>query len=117
MRYEVVNERTPEKHLCILTVKVRKWHTFMSGSEITREYLAMSHSKTKDGKLEVYEAIEQPNKKPVFVRLSKREQDKLWKAVSQYRKEEKLREVEDEIAEKYGDLFTKPIAGPQNYRD
>lgn len=117
MRYEVVNERTPEKHLCILTVKVRKWHTFMSGSEVTKEYLAMSHSKTKSTELEVYEAIEQPGKKPVFVRLSKREQEKLWKAVNQYRKEEKLREVENEIAEKYGDYFREPVTGPQNYRD
>jgi hypothetical protein len=117
MRYEVVNERTPEKHLCILTVKVRKWHTFMSGSEVTKEYLAMSHTKTKSTKLEVYEAIEQSGKKPVFIRLSKREQEKLWKAVTQYRKEEKLREVENEIAEKYGDYFQEPVTGPQSYRN
>jgi hypothetical protein len=117
MRYEVVNERTPEKHLCILTVKVRKWHTFMSGSEVTKEYLAMSHSKTESTRLEVYEVIEQPGKKPVFVRLSGREQKKLWKAVSQHRKEEKLREVENGIAEKYGDYFQEPVTGPQNYRD
>tara|TARA_Y100000310_G_scaffold282817_1_gene304338 strand:- start:368 stop:718 length:351 start_codon:yes stop_codon:yes gene_type:complete len=116
MRYEVVNERKPEDHTGIFTVKVSRWHSFISGNERTIEYLGLSNDKTKNGDLEIYEAVEQPNKAPVFVRMSEKEQERLWKAILLYRQHKKLREVEDEIGEKYGDWFTEPIKGPQTYR-
>jgi len=117
MKYEVINETCPEKHMNCLSCKVRKWHSFISSAEVIKEYLSLSTSKTKDGKLEIYEAIKQANGECTFVRLSKNEQDRLWKAVKIYRADQKLREAENEVGEKYSEYFVEPPKVSPRYRD
>jgi len=127
MRYEIINERTPEDYTTILTTKVRWWHSFISGKEETKEFLCLSGSKTKGRVLEVYEVIVQSDGEPVFRRLLKKEEKRLWKFVDAYRNDEKvrmreqkrnirLREAENKVAKEYSEYFTEPINGPQSYR-
>lgn len=128
MRYEVINERTPEEYTTILTAKIRWWHSFLSGKEVIKEFLCLSHDKTKSTHLEVYEVIPQTGDTPLFKRLTKKEESRLWKFVDRYRDERKkrereshahkiMRERESKVAKEYGDYFKEPIGGPQNYRD
>jgi hypothetical protein len=109
VKYEVIKECHPEEYTSVLTVKVRNWHSFISGGEEVKEFLAVSGKKTKDGNLEIYEA-------PSFALVSDDEEDEIWKAVKRYRDTQKLSELEEEMKAKYGEYFEEPINGPSTYR-
>ncbi len=107
--YKVLKERTPENHTTIVTVEVSRWHSFLTSSSFVREFLFLGHEASKSGRLEVYKA-------PEFVRLSKRQEEKLWQALQDFRDEQKRNKNLIFMKKKYGEYFEEPIKGPQNYR-